>query len=69
MKNTLKIKKAISRYKAYKRYKAMVQKDQPESIEYYKFYEMDILRELATLRAESPNSFRVACALDRVILN
>lgn len=69
MKNTFKIQKLIGRYKAYVRYKEMAQKELPESIEYYKFIEMDALREIAELKAESPTSFRFACAIDRMILN
>lgn len=69
MKNTIKIKKLIGRYKAYVRYKEMVAKQQPESIEYYKIFEMDTLREIAELKAESPTSFRFACALNKLVLN
>lgn len=69
MKNTIKIKKLIGRYKAYVRYKEMVENKQPESLEYYKMFEMDALREIAELKAESPASFKFACALDKLILN
>lgn len=69
MKNTFKIQNLIGRYKAYVRYKEMVEKNQPETISHYKLFEMDTLREIAQLKAESPSSFRFACALDKLILN
>lgn len=69
MRNTLKIQKAINRYKALQRYKKMLKDANTDYIEHYNFYEMDMLREIAALKAESPTSFRFACALDKIILN
>jgi len=69
MKKTIKIKNLIERYKAFIRYKEMAKKELPESIEYYRFIEMDALREIAKLKAESPTSFKFACAINRLILN
>lgn len=69
MNNVLKIQQVINQYRAYKEYKEMLEKEQPETIKYYKVFEMGLLRELAELKAESPNSFRFACALDKLIMN
>lgn len=70
MSKTSKIRKVVNRYKAYKRYKNMLIKNNGQDyIKEYKFFEYGTLRELAVLRAESPRLFTLACALDRIILN
>jgi len=69
MKNTFKIQKLIGHYKSYVQYKEIIQEERPEVVGYYKFIEMDALREIAELKAENPASFRFACALDKLILN
>jgi len=69
MKKTFKIREVIDRYKFYVRYRNIIQETQPEIIEHYKFIEMGTLRELAILKAESPNSYRFACVLNKLLLN
>lgn len=70
MKETLKIRKIVNRYKAYLRLKAyLIEKGDTEALEHYKFYESATLRQLAGLKGDSPLSFKLACAMDKIILN
>jgi len=70
MSKTSKIRKTINRYKAYKRYKNwLVKNDGQDYLKEYKFFEYGTLRELVKLRAESPRLFTLVCALDKIILN
>ncbi len=70
MNKTIEIRKLISEYKNYKRYKNwLVKNNRQDYISEYKFFEYDRLRELAKLKTENPVIFNFACVLDRLTLN
>jgi adenine specific DNA methylase Mod len=66
----LEIREIVNRYKGYKKYEEqLLTNDKKNYIEDCKTIEYDLLKKLAQLKSESPYSFKLACAIDKLILS
>lgn len=68
MKKTLRIQKAINRYKAFLRHKRITEKSE-NNIEEYNLRKFELLREIVALKTENPTKYKVVCVLDKIIWN